>query len=59
MFCEASLTVAEELSRRPMRCFARASKGIVGAVKAASPIPIQLVSGWPLPSSVLTDSTPT
>jgi len=59
MFCSASPTVALDPSACPTRCFARASNGIVGAVKAARPIPTQLVSGWCAPKNVRTDSTPT
>jgi len=46
MFWLASLSAAEEVSLRPTLRFARASRGIVGAVKTASPIPTQLASGW-------------
>ena len=59
MFWLASLTVADEYSLFPTLRFARASSGIVGAVTAASPTPIQLVFGWCPPSSVRTDSTAT
>src|SRR5207248_10184111 len=44
--CEASLTAAEEWSWFAIRRLARARSGIVGAVKAASPIPSQLGLGW-------------
>ncbi len=36
------MTVADEFSWLPIRRFARASNGIVGAVNAATPIPTQL-----------------
>jgi hypothetical protein len=39
MFWPASLSATEELSFRPTLRFAAASSGIVGAVKAARPIP--------------------
>src|SRR5919198_471306 len=45
MFCMPSWTVAAEPSLFPTRRFAAASNGIVGAVKAARPIPIQLACG--------------
>ena len=45
MFWFDSLTAADEFSLCPMRRFARASSGIVGAVNAARPILTQLVAG--------------
>ena len=59
MLCAPSLTVAEEPRLRPTRRFAAASSGIVTAVKAASPMPTQLVPGSSRATSVRTDSTPT
>ncbi len=57
--CDASLTAAGEFSLRPTRRFQEARSGMLGAVKAARPIPTQLTSGsWP-PISERTDSTPT
>jgi len=53
------LTAADELSFRPTRRFQAASSGIVGAVKAARPIPTQLAAGWWPPISERKDSTPT
>ena len=58
MFWLASLTVADELSLRPTLRLARASSGIVGAVKAASPIPTQLAAGWWEPTRSRVASTP-
>src|SRR4051812_27724246 len=54
--CEDSLTAAAELSLSPTRRFAQASSGIVAAVKAASPIPTQLVLGSSAATSVRTAS---
>src|SRR6476661_10209614 len=47
--CDASLTAADEFKPLPIRRFARASNGIVGAVNAANPIPTQLTPGWSPP----------
>jgi hypothetical protein len=46
MFCAPSFTVADELSCCPTRRLSSARSGIVGAVNAARPTPIQLVAGW-------------